>query len=558
MALLYRGQADRTDGEGKARLALSRAAVAAAAVLAFIALEWLSFIHEYKGIPSTPWNPGLGVVFALIMLSGRHGVAALFAGVVIAEIFVLRTELPSAIIVAIGAIIAASYGVVAEIARRRFTLDVAMVRLRDVLVLLAAGIAGAAIVTVLLTAVLIAVGSLVPADMAEASLPLLVGDIIGIAVVTPLTLRIAHAGWPKARLAARALEAAIFVFVIGGLLWLIIDGEGTDGIKHFYVFFLPVVAAALRHGLDGACLSLAATQFGMVALLHQYDYDADTFTEFQLIMLMLSATGLIVGAVVSERRHANRLLREAGERLKAMEAEAAQGARVSLVSGMASVLAHEINQPMTAARALARSAQLLVGQPSPDLKRANDNLGEMIAQIDHASGVVRRMREFLRRGRPHSSTIPPRAMLEEALTLARADAASHRVVLTLDIADDVPNVYGDRVQLQQVVLNLVRNAVEAVAESGRADGAVRLKAWGDKAQRVVVISVADNGPGIDAAVAEKLFEPLTTTKRGGLGLGLAISASIVESHGGRIWLHACAPGATEFRFSLPLDGTIPT
>jgi C4-dicarboxylate-specific signal transduction histidine kinase len=295
------------------------------------------------------------------------------------------------------------------------------------------------------------------------------------------------------------------------------------------------------------------TQLGLVALLHQYDYDVGAFTEFQLIMLVLTATGLIVGAVVSERRNADRMIREAGERLKALEAEAAQAARVSLVSGMASALAHEINQPMTAARALARSVQLLVEAPGPDLKRATDNLGEMIAQIDHASGVVRRMREFLRRGRPHSSTIAVRAMLEAALTLARGDAASHRARIELDVPGDIPDVHGDRIQLQQVVLNLVRNAIEAVAEANRPDAAVRVAARLADAPGAVVISVADNGPGIDAEFADRLFAPLTTTKRGGLGLGLAISASIVESHGGRLWLHAREAGATEFRFSLPLE-----
>jgi signal transduction histidine kinase len=567
MAVLHDRQADRPNGQGEARGALSRAvplrslgpgvqaAVAAAAVLAFIALEWLSFIHEHKGIPSTPWNPGLGVAFALIMLARWPGIVALFAGVVIAEIFVLHTELQWPIIVAIGAIVAASYGLVAEVAQRRFALDVAMIHLRDVLVLLGAGFAGAAIVTTLLTAVLIATGPLVPDDVADASLPLLVGDMIGIAVITPLTLRIVHAGWPiaRARIAARALEAAIFVAVILGGLWAIIASEGSDGAKYLYVFFVPIVAAALRHGLDGACLSLAATQLGLVALLHQYGYDAPAFTEFQLIMLALTATGLIVGVVVSERRNANRMMREAAQRLKAMEAESAQAARVSLVSGMASALAHEINQPMTAARALARSVQVLVEAPGPDLKRAHDNLTEMIAQIDHASGVVRRMREFLRRGRPHSSTVPVRAMLDEALTLARADAASQRVDLALDVPDGIPDIHGDRIQLQQVVLNLVRNAIEAVAQTAGRDGAVRVSARRDEAQRAVIISVADNGPGIDADFADRLFGPLTTTKRGGLGLGLAISASIVESHGGRIWLQSRAPGATEFRFSLPLD-----
>jgi two-component system sensor kinase FixL len=114
-------------------------------------------------------------------------------------------------------------------------------------------------------------------------------------------------------------------------------------------------------------------------------------------------------------------------------------------------------------------------------------------------------------------------------------------------------VHGDRVQLQQVVLNLVRNGIDSVARARPIDPNVRLFARVDSDRGDLVIAVADTGGGIDPALAERLFAPMTTTKREGLGLGLAISASIVEAHGGRMWLHSGTPGATEFRFSLPLE-----
>jgi two-component system sensor kinase FixL len=124
--------------------------------------------------------------------------------------------------------------------------------------------------------------------------------------------------------------------------------------------------------------------------------------------------------------------------------------------------------------------------------------------------------------------------------------------MEIDVPDDLQPVYGDRVQLEQVVLNLTRNAMEAIAESGRADGRIRLSARRSERPNEIEICVADNGPGIDANLVGRLFEPLTTSKQEGLGLGLAICASIVEAHGGRIWLQSHAAGATEFRFSLPL------
>jgi signal transduction histidine kinase len=220
---------------------------------------------------------------------------------------------------------------------------------------------------------------------------------------------------------------------------------------------------------------------------------------------------------------------------------------------MASALAHEINQPMTAARALARAIQELMRAPSIDHARTDGNLTSLVAQIDHAAGIVRRMRDFLRRGHPHVSTIDGHSMLEDALILVRAEARARAIEIVLDVPPELPPLHGDRIQLQQVILNLVRNAIEALAArtDERNDGLIRIAV--ERLEDLVEIRVADNGPGIEPALAARLFEPLTTSKPDGLGLGLSICASIVQLHGGRIWLHSGEPGATEFRFSLPLQ-----
>ena len=521
---------------------------------AYVILEWVSFIHVHKGVPITPWDPGLGVVFALMMRGGPKCGLILFAGMVIAETLVLQNDVDWPIDIGIAAITALSYASVAALVRRYFRIDVDLIHLRDVLILLAAGLAGAVIDTMLLNAFLLAVGQLDLRDAVQVVRPLLIGDTIGIAVVTPLMLRFSVPGRLETRrLLALAPEGALYFCLIGVTLWLIVGSEGAYGFTLFYLLFVPVVIAAVRHGLDGACFSLAATQFGLIGLLHLSGYDAGEFTEFQTLMLVLTVTGLIVGVVVSERRHSDRIARDAQARLAERQAEAAQVARVNLVSGMASALAHEINQPMTAARALARSAQHLLRTPGGDLTRADSNLSAMVTHIDHAGEIVRRMRDFIRRGHPHVSTINMRDMLEEALTLAHAEASARHVRIELDAPDDLPDLHGDRVQLEQVVLNLVHNAVDAIAAAGQSDGQVRVVARRHSAPPRVEIGVLDNGPGIEGELAEQLFDPLTTSKQDGLGLGLSISASIMEAHGGRVWLHSGEPGATEFRFSLPLD-----
>ena len=536
----------------------ARWAVAAAFVAAYPALEWVSFIHEFKGLPVTPWNPGLGVALALMIRRGPGYGLALFAGVIAAEFVDLQSAMAWQVILGIATVIAAGYAGVATVLRRRMAFDVGLGRLRDILVLLGAGVFGAASVTVALIALLLAAGVLETRDVGTAALPFLVGDVIGIAVTTPLLLRISK-HWREGtlrRMLPALPESTLLGVVILGALWVIAGTESTAGFRAFYLLFLPVMFAAVRHGLDGACLSLAVTQLGLVGLLHRPGFEANSFTEVQLLMCVLTATGLIVGIVVSERREADRAARDFEDRLKEKEAEVAQAARFTLVSGMTSALAHEINQPMAAARALARSAQELLRRPDGDMARADRNLGLAIAEIDLASGIVRRMRDFLRRGQPHVSTLDVRGLLDDTLILIRPEAAARGIALDLDVAPGLPVVHGDRVQLQQVVLNLVRNAIDSISGAGRRDGRISVAAFRGANPAVLDIAVTDNGPGVAAEALDRLFQPLTTSKQEGLGLGLSICQAIVEAHGGRIRLHANAPGATEFRFSLPLEATI--
>jgi len=525
-------------------------------VAAYVVLEWASFIHVHKGLPITPWDPGLGVAFALMIRGGPRNGFLLFAGMVIAEALVLQNDVDWPTDVGVAAITATSYASVAALVQRHFRIDPDLTHLRDVLVLLAAGLAGAVLNTIVLSAFLLAVGQFNIDDVLQVGRPLLIGDTIGIAVVTPLLLRFrVRERFEPHRLVSPAPEIALYLLLIGLALWLIIGSEEPNGFRLFYLLFVPVVIAGVRHGLDGACFSLAVTQFSLIAFLHFSGYDAGKFTEFQTLLLVLTVTGLIVGVVVSERRNSDRIAADAKARLAERQAEAAQVARVNLVSGMASALAHEINQPMTAARALGRSAQLLLRSPDNDLSRADNNLTTMLTHIDHAGEILRRMRDFIRRGHPHVSTIDTRGLLEDAMTLARAEASARGVRVDLDVPADLPDLHGDRVQLEQVVLNLVHNAVDAIAAAGQSQGHVHVAARRCAAPPRIEISVLDNGPGIERELAGRLFDPLTTTKQDGLGLGLSICASIVEAHGGRVWLQSGEPGATEFRFSVPLDAS---
>ncbi len=518
----------------------------------YVALEWVSFIHEYKGVPITPWNPGLGVVFALMIFGGPIYAFVLFAGVVISETLVLKTNLQWPIILGIAAIIASVYAGATLLARTRFRLEVGLLHLRDVVALLGAGLIGALLATLALSYLLVLEPGLEWADVVIALVPLLVGDTIGIAVVTPLMLRILHRhALPRFSLLLVA-EVVFYSLLVAAALWIIGKAGAVNGVKFFYLLFVPVVLAGLRYGLDGACISLLLSQLGLVGVLQFYSADAQTFTEFQILMLVLTATGLIVGAVVSERERSEEHARDAERRFKEKEMEAVQASRFTLVSGMASALAHEINQPLTAARALARSAQELMRKSADEIPRADANLSNMITQVDHAAGIVRRIREFLRRGHPRVSTLEAGNVLEEAMILAHAEAEAKGIRIVFEREPGLPAIHGDRVQLQQVILNLVRNSIDSISAATNG-GSIVVRARQLFTPPRIEFSVLDSGPGMDEATAGRLFEPLMTSKHEGLGLGLAICTSIVEAHGGKIWLHSRTPGATEFRFTVAIE-----
>jgi two-component system sensor kinase FixL len=220
---------------------------------------------------------------------------------------------------------------------------------------------------------------------------------------------------------------------------------------------------------------------------------------------------------------------------------------------MASALAHEINQPITAARALGRAAQEILRAQQPDHHRADNNLSTMIAQIDHAAGVVRRMRDFLRRGHPHISTVEIEPLIAEALSLIGAEARAKKIRIDFESMADMPPVHVDRIQLQQLVLNLARNSIDAITHAGQTNGRIQVVAKRLDSPDRIEVAVIDNGPGIDPELADRLFEPLVTSKHDGFGLGLSICATIAQSHHGRLWLHSGTPGATEFRFTIPLQ-----
>jgi signal transduction histidine kinase len=239
------------------------------------------------------------------------------------------------------------------------------------------------------------------------------------------------------------------------------------------------------------------------------------------------------------------------QRLRDAQAAMRHVARLNEMGALAAVLAHEINQPLTASATFASAALRLLGEAAlrdPSLQPAREAMQEAAGQAVHAGRIVRRLRDFTAASDGERRATDLNLLVRDAVTLALADARQRGISLRLALAPELPAVVLDRVQIGQVIVNLVRNAVEAMEEAPRRALLIATRrAEAGSAE----VSVADSGAGVSAEAAARLFSPFNTTKPGGMGVGLAISRGIVEEHGGRLSWVPNPGGGSVFRFTLP-------
>jgi len=239
---------------------------------------------------------------------------------------------------------------------------------------------------------------------------------------------------------------------------------------------------------------------------------------------------------------------QAQARLQQMQSDFARMNRVSMMGELAASLSHEITQPIASARNNARAALNFLGKQSPDLGEAREALDSVVGNADRAGEIVDRIRENIRKAPPRKDYFDFNAAIGEVITLARSAIIKNGISVQTPLADGLSPVHGDRVQLQQVVLNLILNAVEAMASvSGARDLSISTARDGTG----VRLAVRDSGPGIDPALVERVFEAFYTTKSSGTGMGLSICRSIIVAHGGRLWVEANEPRGAIFQFTLP-------
>ncbi|HWA88779.1 MAG TPA: PAS domain S-box protein [Rhizomicrobium sp.] len=238
------------------------------------------------------------------------------------------------------------------------------------------------------------------------------------------------------------------------------------------------------------------------------------------------------------------------QRIQELQKELLHATRLTATGQLSAALAHELNQPLTAILNYAGILEEVAAQEKgPNGNMIRDIAGRISEQTARAGEIIRRLRGFVAKREPDRAVQDLNAAVQESVALGFTGAAELSVRLRSEMADGLPAVAIDKVQIQQVVINLVRNAVEALQACQRRNLTVTTARDGDD---FVSVSVADTGPGLAPEVAASLFQPFVTTKAHGLGIGLSICRSIVEAHGGRLWMEPNEGGGTVFRFRLPI------
>jgi PAS domain S-box-containing protein len=252
---------------------------------------------------------------------------------------------------------------------------------------------------------------------------------------------------------------------------------------------------------------------------------------------------------LTERKRAEAELRETERRYSEVQMELAHANRLAIVGQLTASIAHEVKQPLAATVANATAGLRWLDGRSPNLEEVRQALTRIVKDGNRSTEVIDRIRALIKRAPPRRERLEVNGAIREVIELTRGEALKNGVSVQVELANDLPLVLGDRVELQQVLLNLVVNAVEAM--SGTNEGTRRLLINSNVESGGVCVSVVDSGPGLAPETIDRLFEAFYTTKPGGLGLGLCICRSIIEAHGGQLWASANMARGTTFQFTVP-------
>ncbi|MGE4063467.1 MAG: ATP-binding protein [Rhodospirillaceae bacterium] len=509
-----------------------------------IALDRLTFLAPIHVAPITPWNPLLGVCVAVAMRHRRLGVALAFTSATASGLIAAPGVMPGTLALLEGFLVAIQTAAIADFARRlsrRSTHYLTKNRLVSVLLVAPLVVAAAGFVYVAFLAGLGVFG------FAEAPLQftrLWVGSLIGIVIFAPL---FAIHLVPGPRLAFNfplILEALAQAVIVIGIVWVAFGEYPQTASRYLFVVFLPMIWIVLRFGVRGAIAMNAVVQASMIGALVLAGHVEVNVTLFQALVLVLSILAFIFGLAVDQSKAATLQLR-------AREEELSASLRIAATGELAGTLAHELGHPLGAISNYASALNHVLRKVAPDNTEAAAIGAKLIQEVVRATDTLHRMRDFFRTGSLTVERADIGAIVKEAVLLLKDRLGHNAISPYIVVQGGAPIVLGDCVQIRAVVYNLLVNAIDALKPIGPDSRALAVTVR--RTPEWVTLEVEDSGPGVATDVRSDIFEPLVTTKKDGLGLGLSMSRSVIHAHGGTIVLADSKLGGARFIVTLPAE-----
>ena len=507
-------------------------------VAAYVTLDWVSFLEPYAPFNITPWNPNTGLSFFVILFFGQRMIPFLFISPFLADLVNREIVVPWSVEILSVGVIGGGYSITLAFLKRSTTrFDPALPSMRDLVALILITAASSAFVASNYVGLRIGAGLLPAKDFMAATLRYWIGDVIGVLGLTPFALFVLT----RRRILPVSIETGLqFAAIIGALVMVFGLSEERE-FQLFYILFLPIIWMAVRNGTEGVSGGILITQLGVILGVMFFGGSGELIA-FQALVLVLTVTGLIAGQSVTERRRAEAQLRLHRESL-------ARLTRLGSLGELAAGVAHEVNQPLTAAGVYMRLVADSIRSGNANTAEAAETAKKAVAQVDRASEVIRRLRALVRLDRSNRTSFSFERIVKQTIELCQPDLDRVSVTARYHPVAAVPPVMVDSLQIEQVLLNLVRNSVEAISNSGSLHGSILIEAKLASSE-FVEVWLLDSGPGFSREQIDNGIPPLSSTKPEGLGIGLPLCKSIVEAHGGRLWLDH-GPRGTSVHFTLP-------
>jgi two-component system sensor kinase FixL len=516
----------------------------AAFIAVYFALNLLTEWHEFDRLGITLWSPDDGLSLALLLESVAFA-PFVFFGAVLVDLSIAGVHRSIGVTMAAELSLTIAYVSLAFLLKNQLNFNIRQFRLPDVVTFLLFIPAAATLSSFIYCGVFYLGGQLSADKVFVAIGHCWIGVALGMITIIPATTAVfSSLSTPPWRWSSYTLFT-IFIFVLGICLgFAALVGVGDKLYYLFNLLFLPVIWVAMRKGYAGVALALVTIQLTLAVVTAFVGYNTTDFAILQLLMLVLSITGLLLGAVTTERQDAALRLREQKRELARILSNARAGAM-----GMA--LAHEVSQPLSTVATYLHAARRLL-QSSVASEPVMDALVKAEAEAHRAREVLERIRDFVSNGNLNLEALDLSAIAQKIVALCGEEAAERGIQVEVESVGPVPPVQADRVQIEQVLINLVANAIDAASERSDACGRViiRIATHAD----AVAIEVEDNGKGVASELADNIFDAYQTTKPRGMGLGLHLSRRIVQRHAGRLWWEPITTGGARFVVELPTNG----